>query len=494
MRLEIMANQSLLKKVEVLHVAAQNTGRQGLANKGGIAAELLVNGTTRLSFITTHLEAHEGRYATRVSTMGDILAGTRETLHDCSLSAHHSFVMGDLNFRSEHPSRTEMGEEKHKEFVWALVEREDWNGLYELDELSRALREKHCLAGYRTLDCCFPPTFKLEREAGYTYVEQRLPSYTDRILWKSNHQMGKKVQPLVYEPIDTFASSDHKPIRGAFLIELNTPFRLPARFGSQSSSFLNLNLSMSDIRVPSYDHCHVFVSAINFKISQRDDKSNWIPNPYLCLVSDPPDCLQVAPKSHINVFMSSLSKALFLPQSGTAQESRLGFPRSSIQHSTFESNLGNEEICTEVSTHKSTGLPLELSRTILFLTVMDHKPSLPDDTVVGTVAVNLAELMREGRPVQNSDSTTPPQPQGLRGLLGRLRQQSAAIFSSAQLECESDSDFVPIESIDIDQPLMKNGVEKGWLKCTVEAWWMDRSVTSSVEFGSERRNASGRRK
>jgi hypothetical protein len=50
---------------EVIQVSAQNTGRAGLANKGGIVAELLVNGTTRLSFLTAHLEAHEGQYKVR---------------------------------------------------------------------------------------------------------------------------------------------------------------------------------------------------------------------------------------------------------------------------------------------------------------------------------------------------------------------------------------------------------------------------------------------
>jgi hypothetical protein len=50
---------------EVIQVSAQNTGRAGLANKGGIVAELLINGTTRISFLTAHLEAHEGNYKVR---------------------------------------------------------------------------------------------------------------------------------------------------------------------------------------------------------------------------------------------------------------------------------------------------------------------------------------------------------------------------------------------------------------------------------------------
>lgn len=478
MRLEIFANPSILQ-VEVLHVAAQNTGRHGLANKGGIAAELIVNGTTRLSFVTTHLEAHEGRYATRVSTMNEIFAGTKEKHHDCSLSAHHSFVMGDLNFRSEHVDREELGEEKHKELVWDIVERKDWQALYELDELSRALQSKHCLTGYRTPDCLFPPTFKVERSAGHSYVEQRLPSYTDRVLWKSNHKLATKVQALVYEPINSFASSDHKPIRAAFEIELNASFKLP---GKGPRSFLNL--MADDGGTQTNEQCHVFVNDIEFKINNRDDKNNRIPSPYLCLISDPPECLKVARRSHVKVFVSRVATALSLKSSKSDRSNRLGFPRSSTKHQQFASNLASEEVCAQVATHQSDGSSIELAGTMLFLTLMDFKPSLPDDTVVGTVAVNLADLMRSCRPTPEIDPRAKfeeTSPHGLRRLFGRLRQHSAAIFRSGRLDCEqpSDSDFLPIESVDIDQPLLKNGVEKGTLKCKVEVWWMDSSLCSS---------------
>ena len=88
-------------QVEVIHTKAQNTGRAGLANKGGIVTELLVNGNTRLAFLTAHLEAHEGyaKYQMRCSSLADILNGTREKIHDISLTSHYCFVMGDLNFR-----------------------------------------------------------------------------------------------------------------------------------------------------------------------------------------------------------------------------------------------------------------------------------------------------------------------------------------------------------------------------------------------------------
>ena len=71
------------------------------------------------------------------------------------------------------------------------------------------------------LHSSFMPTFKMERASGYSYKAQRTPSYTDRILWRTGDQLQKKIKPLAYEPIDDFATSDHKPIRGAFEIQLN---------------------------------------------------------------------------------------------------------------------------------------------------------------------------------------------------------------------------------------------------------------------------------
>ena len=76
-------------------------------------------------------------------------------------------------------------------------------------------------AGFKTLQCNFPPTFKVERGDGYVYKENRTPSYTDRILWRTGDLLQDMLTPLAYEPIDKFTTSDHKPIRGAFEVRLN---------------------------------------------------------------------------------------------------------------------------------------------------------------------------------------------------------------------------------------------------------------------------------
>jgi hypothetical protein len=58
MRLVIYTKTSKALEVELISVKHEPTGKHGLANKGGIVSEILVNKTTRLSFLTAHLEAH----------------------------------------------------------------------------------------------------------------------------------------------------------------------------------------------------------------------------------------------------------------------------------------------------------------------------------------------------------------------------------------------------------------------------------------------------
>jgi hypothetical protein len=225
MRLIVLYQQDSID-LDVLSVKAQNTGRAGLANKGGIVSEVAINQTTRLAFLTTHLEAHEGqaKYATRCSTIADIFKGTESSASslrcDASISSHFMFVTGDLNFRTRLPD-FKPGSPEHVEVTHQLAYANDYATLGKYDELSHALKNKDCLVGFQTPVCNFPPTFKVLRQDGYKYMDNRSPSYTDRILYLGADQLEEKIQVLGYEPIDNFTTSDHKPIRGAFEVELN---------------------------------------------------------------------------------------------------------------------------------------------------------------------------------------------------------------------------------------------------------------------------------
>ena len=175
---------------------AQNTGIAGLPNKGGICAEITIHdGTTKLSFVSCHLEANEGiqKYRKRCRSLVEIFKGTttqKPPYHyyypDVTLNNHYCFVLGDLNFRTRYQGHVYV--EDQIEDVQALITTNDWYALNEADELQKALQNQDCLVGFQTPICNFPPTFKVERDqVGYKYQTKRTPSYTDRILWYTNH-------------------------------------------------------------------------------------------------------------------------------------------------------------------------------------------------------------------------------------------------------------------------------------------------------------------
>ena len=75
MRLVVLVRKELSPLITNIETLAENTGIAGIvANKGGIISTLTIAGKTRISFLTAHLEAHEGRdhYNNRCSNLAEI--------------------------------------------------------------------------------------------------------------------------------------------------------------------------------------------------------------------------------------------------------------------------------------------------------------------------------------------------------------------------------------------------------------------------------------
>ena len=238
MRLFVLVRRLLQRRFSDVKVVCENTGiGHVLANKGGIVAYLTYRHdrpqqetatTTRLCFASAHLAAHAGEayYAARCDNLREIFRGTTvagpsSLSVDATLSSHVVFLCGDLNFRTQFPDDDNMEQDERVQKAMDLIQAEDWETLYSYDELQQGLQRGDLLTGFQTSPCLFSPTFKVEREAGFVYKAQRTPSYTDRILWKCADGLEKIVTPESYEPRADFATSDHKPIRGAFSIKPN---------------------------------------------------------------------------------------------------------------------------------------------------------------------------------------------------------------------------------------------------------------------------------
>ena len=194
------------------------------------------------------------------SPIGSFLPSSPQGI-DVTLTSHYTFLLGDLNFRTHFPttdqattssnSSSTSNKKNSKDAlsqVFSLIRNGDFQTLYyEHDELYAGMQNKDLLVDFcETLPCLFPPTFKVYRGvSGLVYKGKRIPSYTDRILYKSALASTatatttsssssstttavppptpppQLIRPLLYEPCLDFSSSDHKPVRGAFALTSN---------------------------------------------------------------------------------------------------------------------------------------------------------------------------------------------------------------------------------------------------------------------------------
>lgn len=125
-------------------------------------------------------------------------------------------------------------------------------------------------------------------------------------------------------------------------------------------------------------------------------------------------------------------------------------------------------------------VPIDLTGAMLHLTVMDSRQSGVDDVVLGTFSFNLVDLIRSCRPPSQERSSGVSRSSGgsPRGLV---------------------DDHDPISTVEIDSPILKNGVEKGRIRARIEAWCMDEKTArtlgkTSLFFANSNKKKTRRRK
>jgi Endonuclease/Exonuclease/phosphatase family len=209
-----LGSLSNFKKYKVM------TGFQGmLGNKGGVVISFDYRSgkgkIRKLAIVNVHLSAHENRKQVRNQEFHKINA----TLHD---SYDYTLFSGDLNYRVD----------QNRGFVDILLSKNDIQSLLNCDELTIEKKTGKVFVGYTEAEILFPPTFKLVPGYLAKYSEKRIPSWTDRILYKTkkatfkdlllhgiryNHDL--KIDCLNYSSIPVVDNvSDHLPVYAHFHI------------------------------------------------------------------------------------------------------------------------------------------------------------------------------------------------------------------------------------------------------------------------------------
>ena len=187
--------------------------------KGACCAALtcaVADKSYRLAFVGCHLPAHEGKLEKRNGALRQILDAFQSFLSSEAVV----FTFGDLNYRIN----TTYDDALRDADAWATVVRltteRSVPRLAALDELTRQpqVNIDACgLAAFWTPALSFLPTFKcIKGVASLRYNRKRVPSYTDRVLFRPGSSTD--VTCVAHENAPAVTSSDHKPVSAAFEI------------------------------------------------------------------------------------------------------------------------------------------------------------------------------------------------------------------------------------------------------------------------------------
>ena len=180
-----------------------------VGNKGAVGISFMYN-ETRFIFINSHLAAHMNKWEDRNQNFRQIVANLKLiSQNPCSLTNyyHHVFWLGDLNYRLE----------DDRDNVLNKISSNQLEDLFLSDQLTRERVWGNAFAGFSEGTLTFPPTYRYCRNSNeYSEEKLRVPSWCDRILWKSLPNCI--VRQEEYSSTETILTSDHHPIYSTFKV------------------------------------------------------------------------------------------------------------------------------------------------------------------------------------------------------------------------------------------------------------------------------------
>ncbi|XP_061876421.1 LOW QUALITY PROTEIN: phosphatidylinositol 3,4,5-trisphosphate 5-phosphatase 2-like [Colius striatus] len=159
-----------------------------LGNKGAVGVSFMFNGTS-FGFVNCHLTSGSEKTARRNQNYLDILRllslGDKQlSSFDISLRFTHLFWFGDLNYRLDMDIQE----------ILNYISRKELEPLLRVDQLNLEKEKHKVFLRFNEEEITFPPTYRYERGSRDTYVWHKqkptgvrtnVPSWCDRILWKS---------------------------------------------------------------------------------------------------------------------------------------------------------------------------------------------------------------------------------------------------------------------------------------------------------------------
>ncbi|XP_069825533.1 phosphatidylinositol 3,4,5-trisphosphate 5-phosphatase 2 isoform X2 [Dendropsophus ebraccatus] len=196
-----------------------------LGNKGAVGVSFMFNGTS-FGFVNCHLTSGNEKTARRNQNYLDILRllslGDKQlNSFDISLRFTHLFWFGDLNYRLDMDVQE----------ILNFISRKEFEPLLKVDQLNLEKEKNKIFLRFNEEEITFPPTYRYERGSRDTYVWHKhkptgvrtnVPSWCDRILWKSYPETHMICNS--YGCTDDIMTSDHSPVFASFEVGVTSQF------------------------------------------------------------------------------------------------------------------------------------------------------------------------------------------------------------------------------------------------------------------------------
>lgn len=226
MKLAVFVKPEHESRVSHVNTASVKTGLGNtLGNKGAVGVSFIFNGTS-FGFVNCHLTSGSEKVLRRNQNYVDILRllslGDKQlSAFDISLRFTHVFWCGDLNYRLDLEVQDIL---KH-------VCRREFEELMCADQLTRERHRRKAFLNFKEEKIAFPPTYRYERGSRDCYLWQKykssgvrvnVPSWCDRILWKSYPETH--ITCTSYGCTDDIFTSDHSPVFTTFQVGVTSQY------------------------------------------------------------------------------------------------------------------------------------------------------------------------------------------------------------------------------------------------------------------------------
>jgi len=223
-----LTTERVSKSIHNVVASHEETGLGGLySNKGGLALSFWI-GDNAICFVSSHLAAHQSNVSRRNLDSAHIIEGiclTTDSQRPLTNQFQHVIWVGDLNYRLD----------IEREECLDLIRTHSWGKLQQYDQLLKVQAEGQAFCNFSEGPLDFAPTYQhipgepVDPQTGlrpYDGRKARVPSWTDRVLWRSFPNAELVLESGTYSSSPQICTSDHSPVGAIFRMSVTRPYHI----------------------------------------------------------------------------------------------------------------------------------------------------------------------------------------------------------------------------------------------------------------------------